>query len=437
MSIYFGTDGIRGVVNKDLSYDIAFKCGNALSNIVPYPSVIIGRDTRISGDMLMTAFCNGVVVGGGNVIDVGVVTTPAVSYLTKQLNCDYGVVISASHNPSEYNGIKIFNCDGVKILQQVEDEIEGRFGHTNIVNGNILGTYCQKSTLWRKYANYMVTTITKDLSGLKVVIDGSFGAGYKIAPYVFKKLGAEVVCINCDKDGLSINNNCGSLYPQGLQKAVIKHKADFGFALDGDGDRIIAVDEKGKVVDGDQIIFMLAKYYKQNGWLTNDCVVGTTHTNMGIEKELIAEGVTLLRSDIGDKYVMEMMLRNNCVLGGEQSGHIILSNFMTSGDGTLTALHLAQMMVQFGLSLSQLSKCELYPQANIDVIVKDKHRVLNNPKLTDEISKINIELKGRGRVFVRASGTEPKIRIMVESNTQAKCDKFAGRLSKLVKELNI
>ncbi len=437
MSIYFGTDGIRGVVNSDLGYDIAFKCGNALTSIVPYPSVLIGRDTRVSGEMLTASFCSGVVVGGGSVIDIGVATTPTISYLTQKYKCDFGIVISASHNPSEFNGIKVFDCNGIKILQEVEEKIETQFGHTNIVSGNILGSYCQKLTYWKQYADYLASTVTADISGLKIVIDGSNGAGYKSAPYVFRKLGAEVITINCHNNGLNINNNCGSLYPQSLQKAVIKHKADMGFALDGDGDRIVAVDNKGKIVDGDQIIYMLAKYYKAKGCLTGDAVVGTTHTNMGIERALRDRGVKLLRSDIGDKYVKEMMDNNHLVLGGEQSGHIILGNYVLTGDGTLAALHLAQMVVDESKKLSELNDAKLYPQTNINIKVKDKHRVLNNQTLLEESARISALLGAKGRVYVRASGTEPKIRIMVECFSKRLSDKYAKQLESVVNNLNM
>jgi len=437
MGIFFGTDGIRGVVNDELTFDLAYKCGNALGGTKTIPTIIVGRDTRVTGSYITTAFSGGAMSAGAKVVDIGVCTTPGIAYITKTLNADYGTVISASHNPPEHNGIKIFTNDGYKLGDDRESALERRFVHNINLPYNKLGTYEIKKSLVNLYINFLVNSCKINLNNLTIVIDASNGASYKIAPTVFKNLGAKVIKINCKNDGININKNCGSLHPENLQKATIKHKATMGFAFDGDADRIIACDENGKILDGDIILYMLAKYFKQNDTLNNNTIVGTRHTNMGLENELKEQGISLIRTDIGDKYVIEKLLEKNLSLGGEKSGHIIISDYATTGDGILTAVKLAEMVKMLNKNLSELSNVNLYPQCNIDCVVKDKMRIINSEKLMNEIDRCEKELGENARIMVRVSGTEPKIRIMVECQDNIIATKYAKNIENVVKEINM
>ncbi len=431
MSIYFGTDGIRGRVNKELTNEVCYKCGNALASIKPNAKILIGRDTRVSGSYITLAFSVGAVIAGANVIDVGIIPTAGISYLVKKLNYDFGVVISASHNPAEHNGIKIFDENGNKITGLLEDKIEKEFIKNNVASGMYVGSYCQKPYLCRQYSKFLVDC-GNDIKGLKIALDCSNGASYVIAKNVFKKLGAKVVKINCSNNGKEINKNCGSLYPEALRELVKREKCDMGFAFDGDSDRIVAVDEKGVLIDGDSIIFILAKYYGGLGQLKNNCVVGTTQTNMGLQKHLNDMGITLIRSDVGDKYVIEKMQEKASELGGEQSGHIIIGKYCNTGDGILAGVVLAGIVKNTGKKLSELAKVELYPQANISVSVLDKLRILNSDKLKEYIKECE-QLLTDGRIVVRASGTENKIRVMVEDSSLDVVNLVADNLHKMIK----
>lgn len=435
MSVFFGTDGLRGVVGEELTYDIAFKCGNSLSQNMQGGRVLIGRDTRVTGSFLVSALACGLLSGGVDVVDAGIIPTAAVAYLTKSFKFDYGISITASHNPMQYNGIKIFSLKGEKLQDKEEEKIERGFIKSKHVSAEKIGLYVQKTNLRKYYIDYLVNTANGSLSGLKVVLDASNGASYSIAPEVFRKLGAKVIKTSCMNNGLKINDKCGSLHPERLAKKVKQYGADMGFAFDGDADRLIAVSEKGKIIDGDMILYALALVFKQRGMLVNNAVVGTSQTNMGIELSLKEKGIKLLRADVGDKYVANLLNKNGLVLGGEQSGHIIIKKFMQTGDGILTAILLAHFCKESGKPLSEFCKVRVFPQVNKDIVVKEKLRILGSEALLTAITNAQQELAGLGRVLVRASGTEPKIRIMVESENIVASQSLANYLLNTIEKL--
>ena len=436
MGLFFGTDGLRGKVNEDLTFDIAYKIGNALSILKDKPTILIGSDTRISNSYLTLGVASGAMSGGAKVIDAGVVPTAGVAYLTKTIKADYGVVISASHNSGEYNGIKVFNSDGYKLGDKEEERIERCFIHEKTNDFPNIGTFEQDFTLIKKYRDFLINSSENSLEGKTIVLDCAFGAAHRIAPEVFRKLGANVIAANAVYDGLNINNGCGALYPENLVRRVYRYKADMGFAFDGDSDRLIAVDENGRIIDGDMIICGIAKYLKAKNSLKHDTVVGTSHTNMAIEDDLKQNGISMIRTDIGDKYVLAKLLEKNLSLGGEQSGHIILKDIATTGDGILSAIMVANMVINEKRPLSSIIDVVPYPQTNKNVIVGDKFRIMNNEELAKEILKYNLELEGKGRLMIRASGTEPKIRIMVESKDKALNDSIANSMVSLIKNIN-
>ena len=435
MSVFFGTDGLRGVVGEELTYDIAFKCGNSLSQNMQGGRVLIGRDTRVTGSFLVNALACGLLSGGVDVVDAGIIPTAAVAYLTKSFKFDYGISITASHNPMQYNGIKIFSLKGEKLQDKEEEKIERGFIKSKHVSAEKIGLYVQKTNLRKHYIDYLVNTANGSLSGLKVVLDASNGASYSIAPEVFRKLGAKVIKTSCMNNGLKINDKCGSLHPERLAKKVKQYGADMGFSFDGDADRLIAVSEKGKIIDGDMILYALALVFKQRGMLVNNAVVGTSQTNMGIELSLKEKGIKLLRADVGDKYVANLLNKNGLVLGGEQSGHIIIKKFMQTGDGILTAILLAHFCKESGKHLSEFCKVRVFPQVNKDIVVKEKLRILGSEPLLTAITNAQQELAGLGRVLVRASGTEPKIRIMVESENIVASQSLANYLLNTIEKL--
>lgn len=430
MGIYFGTDGIRGVVNEFLTADLAFKCGNAVAE--KGQKIVIGGDTRTTREFLTSSFSSGVMSAGANIVDIGVCTTPGISYITKTLKMDYGVVVSASHNPPQYNGIKIFDSTGVKLGDDREDALERKFVRQKHNAFPDIGRYSQKFSFVRLYENYLVSVADCNLKGFKILLDCANGASYKIAPRVFRELGAEVIAVHCKNDGEKINQKCGSTCPEEMARLVKKYGADAGFSFDGDADRIIACDENGEIIDGDVIIFMLAKYLKQQGMLRDNKVVGTRHTNKGLEEDLKNEGINLIRTDIGDKYVIAKMEEENLSLGGEKSGHIIFRDYASTGDGILTGIKLAEMLKKSGKKLSELSLVHLYPQANIDCIVTDKMKIINNGLLTSKIEEVEKALGDSARVMVRVSGTEPKIRIMVECKDEDVALKCAKEIENVV-----
>ena len=429
MGNFFGTDGIRGIFNQTLTPNIAKITGNALTQTKHNPKVIIGSDTRISSDILKCALAEGVMLGGGNVIDVGIVPTACISYLTSLLNFDFGVMISASHNSPNYNGIKIFMSNGQKMNDNEESELESYF--SNFYEATKFGCYKQKDYS-QKYVNFLLENAEVDLNDYTICLDCSNGASYKIAPKIFKKLGAKVYCTACKNCGEKINENCGSLHIENLQRLIKNKNADFGFAFDGDADRIIAVDKNGEIYDGDQILYILAKIMKKENTLYANTIVGTSHTNSGIMTALNKNKINLIRTDIGDKYVIDAMEKMNLSLGGEQSGHIILRDKLKTGDGILTAINLANAIVKEKSSLKELFDAQLLPQANMNVNVQDKMKVMNNEELRNLISSISNKIQPAGRVLVRASGTENKIRIMVEYTSLTKAKKYAKDIKNLV-----
>ncbi len=437
MGIFFGTDGIRGVVNDSLNFSLAYNCGNAVGVTKRFSKILIGGDTRTTREFLTTAFAGGAMNAGADVIDVGVCPTAGISYLTKALGYDFGVVVSASHNPPEFNGIKIFDENGFKLGDKKEDELERKFINQINLKESDLGTYKQEYNLTKAYEDYLVESCEMPLNGLSVLLDCSNGASHKIAPAVFRRLGAKVIATHARDDGRNINNKCGSTCPEALCKAVKKYKTDMGFAFDGDSDRIIACDENGNMLDGDIIIYMLAKYLKLQGKLKDNTVVGTRHTNMGLEKALNADGITLLRTDIGDKYVIAKIQEKELSLGGEKSGHVIFRELSTTGDGVLTGIKLAEMVKKLGKSLGELATVDLYPQCNIDCKVADKIKIINSAELTEAIEAQERILGDGARIMVRVSGTEPKIRIMVECLNAEMAEKSAKVIEKIVYSVDI
>lgn len=429
MGIYFGTDGLRGLYGEEVSPSIAFKCGNSLSRFCKGKKVIIGKDPRVTGDILSLSLTNGLMQNGVDVIDVGLVSTPAIAYLTRSQGCDYGVMISASHNPPEYNGIKIFDRDGYKIGEELENAIERKFMFPISVPYHKVGRYSYKPQLLHDYLDNISANIG-DLSGLKVVVDCGNGSCSNFAKKVFQKHGAKVIYINSKTDGLSINADCGALYPGCVAEIVRQKSADFGISFDGDGDRIIACDENGHLIDGDDILFVLSQYYKCRS------IVGTSMTNNGFENALNKKNITLLRADVGDKYVISLMKNKNILLGGEPSGHIIIKSYSTTGDGLLVGLILADIIKKSDKPLSKLVNYKKFPQININVKVIDKYRILNSDKLSSEILSLQKLFGLNGRVLVRASGTENKIRIMCEHKSKSTALKSAQILEEIVKEVN-
>lgn len=440
MGVYFGTDGLRGKANEDLTFNLVYKVGNALTALKVNPKIIIGSDTRVSNSYFTIAIAGGAMSGGAEVIDLGIVPTAGVAYITKKLKADYGVVVSASHNGAEYNGIKIFSSKGYKIGDKEEERLERAFIHENVNDFPNIGTYRQNFNAVKLYKEFLIGIAEKALGkrGLKgktIVLDCANGAAYKIAPEVFKKLGAKVIATSASKDGLKINDSCGALHPENLSKKVLKYKADMGFAFDGDSDRLIPVDENGNVLSGDQIIYGIAIYMKNRGLLKKNAVVGTRHTNVAIEKALAENKIELIRTDIGDKYVLEKLVENDLSIGGEQSGHIIFKDVHTTGDGILSAIEAAIVAVKENKKFSDLFNVKIYPQTNVDVVVDDKLRVINSEELDEAIADFNEKFKNSGRIMIRASGTEPKIRIMVESENESANKKIAADFINLIKRI--
>lgn len=432
MGNFFGTDGIRGIFGQTLTPSLAKNVGNALCQVKSKPKILIGSDTRLSSDILKCSLAVGVMLGGGDVVDIGIVPTSCVSYLTETLAFDYGVMISASHNPPEYNGIKIFKHNGRKMNDEEENNLESYFSTS--IETPFQGKYKQKN-LSKIYINFLASCSDVGLENYKICLDCSNGSSYKIAPKVFKKLGAEVFVTGGKNKGELINKECGSLHIENLIKYVKEKKANFGFAFDGDADRLIAVDDSGEVFDGDKILYILAKQMKKEGKLYANTVVGTSHTNSGIMNALNKHKINLIRTDIGDKYVIDAMEKMNLSLGGEQSGHIILRDKIKTGDGILTAITLANVIAKEKKTMAELFDAHMLPQANIDCIVHDKMKVMNNEELRLLLSNISCAITPAGRVLVRASGTENKIRIMVEHMSQTKAKKLAKEIKNLVMKI--
>ena len=426
MGIYFGTDGIRGISGFELTSEMAFKVGKALCLIKHRPRILIAKDTRESGDYLLTAFVSGAIQNGANVVSIELAPTPCVSFLIRKYKFDFGVVISASHNSAEFNGIKIFGSDGKKITDEQELQIEQNlFKQQETL---CYGRFVTELSLISDYETNLKSVLEeKTLSGLRVVLDCANGAASVIAPKVFRDAGATVYVLSNETSGNNINNGCGALFTQNLKSKVVEMNADVGFAFDGDADRIIAVDNLGQEFDGDQIIYFLATKFKDKGVLNGDKVVSTIQTNLQIEHELEKHGIRVLRSDVGDKYVIELMDKSGAVLGGEQSGHIIVKKYMETGDGILTAIIIAKYISCDRLQLSEERVKCLTPQYIRNVSVKNKDKVMQSGDLLD--AKMSAEEKlVDGRIILRKSGTEPKIRIMIESNNKLLSEEILEKL---------
>jgi phosphoglucosamine mutase len=440
----FGTDGIRGKANQPpMTGETAFEIGRAAAYVLKKKHsrdmILIGKDTRLSGYMLESALTSGICSMGVNVVLVGPMPTPGIAFVTRSLRVDAGIVISASHNPFDDNGIKFFCSEGLKLPDNIEREIEEAVFSEKLKNIRPLGSGIGKAhrvdDAAGRYIEYIKSTFPKGmtLEGVKIVVDCANGSTYKITPYVLKELGAEVVAINDKPDGLNINASCGSTYPEVIQKAVIKHKADIGIAHDGDGDRAIFCDEKGEIVDGDKIMAICALDMKKKRKLKGNIVVATVMSNLGFEVFLKKSGIKLIRTQVGDRYVVEEMLKRGCNLGGEQSGHIIFMDHNTTGDGAITALQVLAIMGKRGKSLSQLSsKIPIYPQVLVNVPVPSPQKIEKFPAVVNAIKKAEGELKS-GRILVRPSGTEPKIRVMVEGNNMHKITSVAEELAEVIK----
>lgn len=448
MGQLFGTDGIRGIANQELTPELVFDIARYGAAILKgdseeRPFILIGKDTRISSDLLETALISGILSVGVDVLPLGVVSTPAVSYLVRTMKATAGVMISASHNSSEYNGIKFFGPDGKKLPDALEDRIEEAYFSKIEVQRPIKGQVGKiikpaKSPV-EEYFKYVVSTVRPvSLSNLKIVLDCAHGSAYQLAPKMFAELGAEVRVINAQPDGININHNAGSLHPEKLQKVVLEEKANLGLAFDGDADRVIAVSEFGEVIDGDHIMAVCALDLMRKERLVKNTVVATVMSNLGFEKYLLERGINLLRAKVGDRYVLEEMEKGDYSLGGEQSGHIIFREYAVTGDGILTGLQLAKVLATTGKPLSFLTnEIPRYPQVLINVPVRDVKEYHNNERIAKYLESMQERMGSRGRVLVRPSGTEPLIRVMVESLNEEETKEVAENIASLIqKELS-
>lgn len=444
MGRLFGTDGVRGIANSELTPELAFKLGKAgahvLSKDSTRPVVLIGKDTRLSGDMLEDAISAGILAVGGNVIRVGVLPTPAVAYLVRRYQADAGVVISASHNPFEYNGIKFFNGEGFKLDDEIENEIEDIILRDIDVNSHITGDMLGRSLeadddALGRYAEFLKSTIDVDIKGMKIVLDCANGAAYKVAEKVYRDLGADITVIGNEPNGININEGCGSTHPEKLQAEVLKQEAVLGLAYDGDADRLIAVDEKGRIIDGDKLICICARMMKEQDSLPGNLVTATVMSNLGFHKYIESMGCRVDVTAVGDRYVLESMLKTGCAIGGEQSGHIIFLNHTTTGDGILSSLQLIKAVVLSERKPSELADdIEIFPQVIRNARVKNEHK--NDFREDGEIEKavegVERALEGQGRVLIRPSGTEPVVRVMLEGQDVETITRMAEELAELL-----
>ena len=442
MRKYFGTDGIRGIAGESLTADLSFKVGKALGKLLTekkdHPKVVIGRDTRISCDMIEHALTAGLTSTGVNVMTVGTIPTPAIAYLTKTIETDSGIMISASHNPYQDNGIKIFGPDGFKLTDEQELEIESLIDNSEqIKNASFekIGKVYGGNELTQKYIQHIKQSITGDLSDIKIALDCANGATTGVAPFIFGDLEADIETIGCQPNGININDNVGSTKIETISEFVKENNVDVGFAFDGDGDRVLAVDAEGNVVDGDKIMFILAKHLKEQGELKDNMVVSTVMSNIGFYKAIEENGLQSVKTAVGDRYVVEEMRKNDYSLGGEQSGHIVLMNYATTGDGILTAVKLSNIIKTSGKSLKELaSEVSIYPQKLVNIKVVDKKTAMEDAEILAECEKVEKELEGNGRILLRASGTENLIRVMVEASSDELTDKFCEQVAKIVRE---
>ncbi len=446
MGRMFGTDGVRGIANKELSPALAFNLGRIGAYVLTEethkkPRIAVGKDTRISGDMLEAALIAGICSMGAEAVSLGVLPTPAVAYLTRHMGLDAGVVISASHNPFEYNGIKFFNGEGYKLSDQLEDRIESLLLNPEngiaYPTGAEIGKKVEVDNAVHGYVDFLKKTIDVNLRGLKIAVDCANGASYIAAPSVLADLGAEIVVINNKPDGKNINVKCGSTHPEGLQKLVVESGAHIGLAFDGDADRLIAVDNRGNIVNGDHMLAIFARHLKGKGMLKKDTVVATVMSNMGLDIALKREKCNLVKTKVGDRYVLEEMVSMGYSIGGEQSGHIIFLDHNTTGDGLLTALQLLAVVKETGKKLSDLASImKELPQVLVNAKVKNenKDKYMKDEAIAEMITGLEKKLKGRGRVLIRPSGTEPLIRVMLEGANEAEIKEDAEALAKLIEE---
>lgn len=447
MARMFGTDGVRGIANEELTPLLAMQLGQAGAYVLTKenkhkPTIMVGCDTRISGDMLAHALMAGICSVGANAVYVGVLPTPAIAYLTKKYKVEAGVVISASHNPMEFNGIKFFDGNGYKLPDALEDEIEALIRNglqgLEFPTGSGVGKVKNRRDAREEYINHAVQAVPVDLSNLKIVADCAEGAAYYTSVEALRQLGASVVPIHNQPDGTNINANCGSTHMQELQARVVFEKADIGLAFDGDADRLLAVDEQGNVIDGDQIMAVIGAYMRDKGKLKKNTVVVTVMSNLGFFQFGEREHITIEKTKVGDRYVLERMREIGASLGGEQSGHIIFLDENTTGDGLLSALHLLEVMVETGKPLSELSRImTVLPQALINAPVPNhrKDHYMEYPEIAAAIEKLEQDFAGEGRVLIRPSGTEPKVRVMIEGKDKERIEREARRLADLIQNL--
>lgn len=442
MGKYFGTDGVRGIANTELTPELAFKLGRCggyvLTKNTDRPKVIIGRDTRISGHMLEGALVAGLLSTGAEVMRLGVISTPGVAYLTKALGAQAGVMISASHNPVADNGIKFFGSDGYKLSDEQEAEIEELLDqsvdHLPRPVGGDLGVVNDYFEGGQKYLQFLKQTVDEEFTDIHIALDCANGATSSLATHLFADLDADVSTMGASPDGLNINDGVGSTHPESLAAFVKEKEADVGLAFDGDGDRIIAIDENGEIVDGDQIMFICAKYLKSEARLKQGTVVSTVMSNLGFHKGLEELGIKSVQTAIGDRYVVEEMKNGGYNLGGEQSGHIIFLDYNTTGDGLLTGLQLVNIMKATNKKLSELAgEMKKYPQKLVNIRVSDKHHVTENEKVKEIIKQVEGEMAGDGRILVRPSGTEPLVRVMAEASTVEACESYVNKIAEVVK----
>lgn len=444
MGRMFGTDGVRGVAGEELTIELAARLGQAGAYVLTkeqahQPTILVGCDTRISGGMLASALMAGICSVGANAVYVGVMPTPAVAYLTRKHKVDAGVVISASHNPMEFNGIKFFNGEGYKLSDDLEDEIEELIRNdmkdVEMPVGAGIGKIDYRFDMKDEYVSFMKECVPVDLTGMKIVIDCADGASYYTSVRTLQDLGAELVAIHTQPDGTNINANCGSTHMEELQKRVVYEKAAVGLAFDGDADRMLAVDEYGNLVDGDQLMAICGNYMKQKGTLKQDTIVVTVMTNLGFTLMGERQGIHVEKTKVGDRYVLENMRENGYNIGGEQSGHIIFLDDNTTGDGLLSALHLLQVMKETGKPLSELAKImEVLPQALVNARVPNdkKEKYMDYARIAEAIRALEDQFAGEGRVLIRPSGTEPLVRVMIEGKDQQVIDEEARKLAELI-----
>lgn len=447
MGRMFGTDGVRGVAGTELTIDLATKLGQAGAYVLTKeqahkPTIIVGCDTRISGGMLANALMAGICSVGANAVYVGVAPTPAIAYLVRKHKVDAGVVISASHNPMEFNGIKFFNGEGYKLSDELEDEIEGLIANDmeeiDFPIGSGIGTIDYRFDIVDEYVEFEKKCVPVDLSGMKIVVDCAEGASHYTSVKALKDLGAELIAIHTEPDGTNINANCGSTHMAELKARVVSEQACCGIAFDGDADRMLAVDEKGNLVDGDQIMAICAKHLKDQGKLAQNTVVVTVMTNLGFTLMGKEQGLNIEKTKVGDRYVLENMRENGYNLGGEQSGHVIFLDDNTTGDGLLSALHLLEVMVDTKKPLSELASImSVLPQALVNAKVPNhkKESYMEYSEIAEAIEALEAKFEGEGRVLIRPSGTEPLVRVMIEGKDQAVIEEEANKLADLIKKV--